>query len=236
MRPIHSVVALLAIAALSSATMGCSSNQESDADDDSALTAEQSNKALWGLKEHVVTAAPAGSEAAAALGIKTWDVYAGTVEDKLFTGAVFFASDANGDVVYEFVSNIDLKYVRLTWRTKSGGVELKEIQKRDAEILVNEVKRVRTSLDSLAKIPTDYPAEKSHCLRSLAEKGLDLVGTPFLVGLINGAQLTRKAVKSLAADDPARTWKELSHEDDYSYVTVEDLESVGGSRVQCGKK
>src|SRR5687767_2939669 len=90
-------------AALAMSVVACTSDKNEDAaSGESNLSAGETNERGFGLESHVLTKEPASVATAAALGIATWDVFVGVDREKKFSGTVFYASDAAGDVKYAF--------------------------------------------------------------------------------------------------------------------------------------
>ncbi len=131
---------------------GCSgANEGDDQTDDSAITATQANERQHALKEHVLKGVPASSENQKELGIATWDVFAGADTAKGFSGALFYASDADNDVRYAFAVDSVTHEAAIVVLSKDG------LQLKDAKVsaetyskLLNDVVMLKKKIDALS--------------------------------------------------------------------------------------
>jgi hypothetical protein len=171
-------------------TLGCAGAPSEDVqDDDSAISAAQANERNQALKNHVLVAAPAGKKAQEKMGIKTWDVFAGTDAKSGFTGSVFYASDANGDAVYAFAADTKTKQLMVVHLGRDGSALDK--QRLDADsysLLLSDVSELRDRISGKAPSSSssssqDVSKDASRCSKDLAAAALTMVviaGAPFL--------------------------------------------------------
>lgn len=144
-RPMTFVLAAL----VSLAALGCAGSDGAgdDASDDAAITAGEANAKGFALREHVLSGEPASAEARRELGIVKWDVFAGADPKSGFSGAIYYASDADGDVRYAYSVDVPTQQVALIMLAKSGQpMERAKIAPAQASRLVNEVAGLKDKL------------------------------------------------------------------------------------------
>jgi hypothetical protein len=130
--------------------VGCAGSEPSadgTVDDGAALSAKEVNEAQGDFKEHVITAMAASDENRTSLGITTWDVFAGADAKSNFVGAVFYASDASGDVRYAFASNVKTGEVRVAVLAQDGAANADQrVDEAHLKQLMGDVARLRDAL------------------------------------------------------------------------------------------
>jgi hypothetical protein len=161
-------------AALAMSGLACSSSVADDAEaDNAALSATDTNANGLALKSHVLTSVPASVETASALGIASWDVFVGVDKEKKFSGSVFYASDASGDVKYAFAVDGATKSVAFLVFNRDGSRASDAIAPASYLKLVDDVQLLTGKIKQAASW--------GDCATGIAIGGLALVGSALVI-------------------------------------------------------
>jgi hypothetical protein len=161
--------------ALAMSGLACSSGDTAvDAETDNAdLSATETNAHGFALNSHVLTSVPASAATASALGIATWDVFAGVDPEKKFSGSVFYASDKAGDVKFAFAVDEATKSVAFLVLNKDGSRASDAIDPASYLNLVDDVQLLTEKIKQASSW--------GDCATGIAVGGLALVGTALVV-------------------------------------------------------
>ena len=101
---------LVAVAA-SVGAAGCAAPADEASESGGAVTAKEANDASFALRNHVLIDFPASPANAKALGVTKWDLFTSADPTDKFQGSVFYASNAENDVTYVFVVDLNNRRV-----------------------------------------------------------------------------------------------------------------------------
>lgn len=149
------LLARIGLFAVGLALAGCASaSSANDGKDDSAAISANEAAAQGDFKQHLVTAMPASAENQSTLGIMTWDAFAGSDAKSGFVGAVFYASDANGDVRYAFQSDIKTRKISVAVLEKDGTASAD--QSVDLNLLLADIARLGDAVKAQQRRPPRF--------------------------------------------------------------------------------